>query len=72
MIRTLCIQKNKTGIKIFSEVTSDYPTQPLNLIFTMASSRKFYFLVALLSLLIIKVAGEEGELYSHFLRADIK
>ena len=47
-------------MKIFSEVISDYPTQPLNLVFTMASSRKFYFLVALLSLLIIKVAGEEG------------
>ena len=65
-------KRSKTGIKIFSGVTSAYPTQPLNLVFTMASSRKFYFLVALLSLLIIKVAGEEGELYSHFLRADIK
>ena len=42
------------------------------LIVTMASSRRFYFLVALFSLLIIKVAGEEGELYFHFLRADIK
>ena len=30
-----------------------------------------YFLVAL-SILIIKVSGEEGELYFHFLRADIK
>ena len=38
----------------------------------MASSRRFYSLVALFSLLIIKVAGEEGELYFHFLRADIK
>ena len=38
----------------------------------MASSRRFYFLVALFSLLIIKVAGEEGELYFHFLQADIK
>ena len=38
----------------------------------MASSSKIYFLVALLSLLITEVAGEEGELYFYFLRADIK
>ena len=44
----------------------------ISMMFTMASSSKFYFLVALLSLLITEVAGEEGELYFHFLRADIK
>ena len=38
----------------------------------MASSSKVYFLVVLLSLLTTEVAGEEGELYFHFLRADIK
>ena len=38
----------------------------------MASYSKFYFLVALLSLLITEVTGEDGELYFHFLRADIK
>ena len=38
----------------------------------MAYFPKFYFLVALLSLLITEVAGEEGELYFHFRRADIK
>ena len=38
----------------------------------MASFPEFYFLVALLSLLITEVAGEKGELYFHFRRADIK